>query len=46
LASFATPSNGEEIDNPRFFREDELALAEANVISFLKDILLDEKRQM
>ncbi len=29
LASFATLSNGEKIDNPRFFREDELALAKA-----------------
>jgi putative transposase len=29
LASFATLSNGETIDNPRFFREDELALAKA-----------------
>ena len=29
LANFATLSNGEKIDNPRFFREDELALAKA-----------------
>jgi putative transposase len=29
LASFATLSNGENIDNPRFFREDEKALAKA-----------------
>lgn len=29
LASFATLSNGEKIDNPRFFREEEKALAKA-----------------
>ena len=29
LASFATRSNGEKIDNPQFFREDENALAKA-----------------
>ena len=30
LESFATLSNGEKIDNPRFFRSEEKALAKAN----------------
>lgn len=46
LASFATLSNGEKIDNPRFFREDEKALARAQSRrdKLPKDLLSGEKR--